>query len=64
MNKLPFEEIEREVIIKKVAETNPSFKVDDSAETLISYGIVNIDKPSGPTSHQVTDYAKKILLRI
>jgi H/ACA ribonucleoprotein complex subunit 4 len=30
-------------------------------EDLINYGIVNIDKPQGPTSHQVADFVKKIL---
>ncbi|MBW2963512.1 RNA-guided pseudouridylation complex pseudouridine synthase subunit Cbf5 [Candidatus Woesearchaeota archaeon] len=30
-------------------------------EELINYGIVNIDKPSGPTSHQVADFVQKIL---
>lgn len=30
-------------------------------EELLQYGIVNIDKPKGPTSHQVSDYVKKIL---
>ncbi len=32
-----------------------------SVETLISYGIVNIDKVKGPSSHQVSDYVQKIL---
>lgn len=32
-----------------------------TAEELIQYGIVNIDKPKGPTSHQVSDYVQKIL---
>lgn len=30
-------------------------------EQLIKYGIVNIDKPQGPTSHQVADFVKRIL---
>ncbi len=30
-------------------------------EELIDYGIVNIDKPKGPSSHQTSDYVKKIL---
>lgn len=30
-------------------------------EELINYGIVNIDKPPGPTSHQVSDFVQKIL---
>jgi H/ACA ribonucleoprotein complex subunit 4 len=32
-----------------------------SAEELLNYGIVNIDKPKGPTSHQTSDYVKKIV---
>ncbi len=32
-----------------------------TTEEIISYGLVNIDKPKGPTSHQVSDYVKKIL---
>jgi len=34
---------------------------DRPVSELLDYGIVNIDKPRGPTSHQVADYAKKIL---
>jgi len=52
MNKLPFEEIEREVIVKKEAETNPAYGSQPdqkSVEQLIRYGIVNVNKPSGPT---------------
>ena len=32
-----------------------------SVKTLLNYGIVNIDKVKGPTSHQVSDYVQKIL---
>ena len=28
---------------------------------LLNYGIVNVDKPKGPTSHQTSDFVKKIL---
>ena len=62
-NKLPFESISRDIIIKKESKAgeygcNPySRKVED----LINFGIVNINKPQGPTSHQVSDYVKKIL---
>ena len=62
-NKLPFESISRDIIIKKESRAgeygcNPySRKVED----LINFGIVNINKPQGPTSHQVSDYVKKIL---
>ena len=30
-------------------------------QELLEYGIVNIDKTKGPTSHQISDYVKKIL---
>lgn len=62
MNQLPFEEIKRTILVKK--EAQPTFGVnpeDRPVEQLINYGIVNIDKPSGPTSHQVSDYVKRIL---
>lgn len=32
-----------------------------TVQELINYGIVNIDKPKGPSSHQVSDYVQKIL---
>ena len=62
--KLPFEEIEKDIIIKKGAITDPNLGEDPNNRTiqkLIQYGIVNIDKPKGPTSHQVSDYVQKIL---
>lgn len=60
----PFEKIQRKILVKKHAETSPKFGGDPekrSTEELLQYGIVNIDKPRGPTSHQVSAYAKKIL---
>lgn len=56
--KFPYELIEREVLIKKQEPTNPKFKVK---RDLINYGIINVNKPKGPSSHQTTDYLKKIL---
>lgn len=32
-----------------------------SVETILNYGIVNIDKVKGPSSHQVSDYVQKII---
>ena len=64
MNKLPSEQKRREVFVKRESETNPELgcKPDKrSVPELIEYGIVNIDKPKGPTSHQVSDYVQKIL---
>lgn len=62
MNKLPFEEIDREVLMKHNSTGNFGTKPEErKTEDIISYGIVNIDKPSGPTSHQTSDYVKRIL---
>ena len=61
---LPFERIARKILVKKQAETNASYGCNPEerpTEELIQYGIVNIDKPKGPTSHQVSDYVQKIL---
>ncbi|MCK5303959.1 MAG: hypothetical protein KAJ72_01845, partial [Candidatus Heimdallarchaeota archaeon] len=30
-------------------------------EELLNYGIINLDKPPNPTSHEVVSYVKKIL---
>ncbi len=62
--KLPFEKIERKLIIRKKAVTSAKFgkfPQHRSVEEHINLGIVNIDKPAGPTSHQVSAYVKKIL---
>ncbi len=61
---LPFEVIEREISIRKEAQTDEKFGCkpeERETEELIDYGIVNIDKPKGPTSHQVSDFVQKIL---
>ncbi len=62
--KLPFEKIKRELFIKRKSKTDSRFgcKPDErSAEELIDYGVININKPKGPTSHQVSAYVQKIL---
>jgi len=61
---LPFETVEREVLIKKSSETNPDYGFDPNylvIEELINYGIINLNKPAGPTSHQCSAYVQKIL---
>ncbi|MBI2107829.1 RNA-guided pseudouridylation complex pseudouridine synthase subunit Cbf5 [Candidatus Woesearchaeota archaeon] len=61
---LPFEKIERKIIVKKESGTDSRFGCrpeDRPTRELVNYGVVNIDKPKGPTSHQVADFAKKIL---
>ncbi len=64
MGKLPFELIERNVIVKKEYSTNNKYGCDPykrDVKELIDYGIINLNKPHGPTSHQVSDYIQRIL---
>ncbi|HLD39824.1 MAG TPA: RNA-guided pseudouridylation complex pseudouridine synthase subunit Cbf5 [Candidatus Nanoarchaeia archaeon] len=52
----------RQLFIKKAAAgTFGKSPTARTADELIQYGIVNLDKPKGPTSHQISDYVKKIL---
>ena len=64
MGLLPFEKIERKILVRKEAGTDEKlgcWPEKRATEEIINYGIVNIDKPKGPTSHQVADYVQKIL---
>jgi H/ACA ribonucleoprotein complex subunit 4 len=61
---LPFEKVEREVFVRSEAETDPTYGQDPnerSVEGLLEYGIITLNKPQGPTSHQIVDFVKKIL---
>ncbi len=54
--------MDAQLFIKKQAEGQFGKAPEQrTTEEIIKYGIVNIDKPKGPTSHQVSDYVKKIL---
>lgn len=62
--KLPFEKLKREILVKKESDTDPSLgcRPDQrKTEDILKYGVVNIDKPKGPTSHQISEYVQKIL---
>ena len=64
MSKLPFERGAREVFIRKPAKTDSKFGCSPDkrpVDELINYGVININKPKGPTSHQVSAYTQKIL---
>jgi len=63
MNKLPFEK-ERKIFTRKESETDANFGISPEKrpiQDLINYGVICINKPQGPTSHQTADYVKKIL---
>ncbi len=61
---LPFEHVKREVIVKNNAETSVKFgknPADRTAKELLNFGIINLDKPDGPSSHQVCAYLQQAL---
>ena len=52
-NLLPFEKFRREVVVRKESSTDDShgcYPDKRSVAELISFGIINLDKPSGPSS--------------
>ncbi len=64
MQSLPFEKRRAKLLEKRQAETDPAFGCSPenrTADILLEYGIVNLNKPAGPTSHQVSDYLQRIL---
>ena len=57
-------ETKREVFIKSHDSTDPKYgnkPLERPAEQYIHYGVINLDKPAGPTSHEVAAWTKKIL---
>lgn len=57
-------EIERELLVKAEGRTNPRYGYNPEerpAEDYIRYGVINLDKPAGPTSHEVAAWVKRIL---
>jgi len=63
MSLLP-SEIKRDTLVKSEDTTDERFgKIphERSIEDYIRKGAVNLDKPGGPTSHEVTSWVKKIL---
>lgn len=57
-------EIRRELVIKAEEDTDPRFGHKPSErppKEYIRFGIINLDKPSGPSSHEVTAWVKRIL---
>ncbi len=62
-HKLPAD-IERELKEKVEETTDPEYGFLPNKRPVkehINYGVINLDKPSGPTSHEVVSWVKKIL---
>lgn len=52
------------VVVKEEVDTDSSLGYKPNERPMkkhLEYGIINVDKPPGPTSHQVVDWIKKIL---
>ena len=63
MEKLPFEKIKREILVREKAKTESKYGCkpeERSVKELINYGLVNLNKSSGPSSHQQVAYVKDI----
>ncbi len=57
-------EIKRSLAVKAEEETDPRFGHKPEERPLQDYmkfGIINLDKPAGPSSHEVTAWVKRIL---
>ncbi len=54
----------REILIKAEDETDPRYgkaPEERSVKELLEYGVVNLDKPIGPSSHEVVAWIKRLL---
>ena len=56
--------VERKLLVKAEDETDPRYGYKPEERPLDEYirlGVINLDKPPGPTSHEVTTWVKRIL---
>ena len=54
----------RKILKKSEADTDPSFGCNPKKRPypdLIKFGVINLDKPPGPSSHEVAAWVKRIL---
>ncbi len=64
MSQMPPWERTRKEQVKIEEETDPSYGCPPEKRTLdqhIRFGLVNLDKPSGPSSHEVVAWVKRLL---
>lgn len=63
MNELPADE-KREVLIKASDFTDPEYGCDPESRPMeehLKLGVINLDKPPGPTSHETVSWIKRVL---
>ena len=56
--------ITRSLVVKAEEETDPHFGHKPEERPIkehMRFGIINLDKPAGPSSHEVTAWLKRIL---
>ena len=56
--------LKRELQVKNEDTTNPKYghaPEQRPSDNYIRYGVINLDKPAGPTSHEVAAWTKRIL---
>jgi tRNA pseudouridine55 synthase len=54
----------REELVKIEEETDPSYGCPPEKRTLeqhVKFGLINLDKPSGPSSHEVVAWVKRLM---
>lgn len=57
-------EIKRELLVKVEEKTDLRYghrPEERPAEEYVKYGLINLDKPAGPSSHEVAAWVKRIL---
>jgi H/ACA ribonucleoprotein complex subunit 4 len=57
-------EITRSLLAKASEETDPKYGCtpeNRSFRNHLRYGVINLDKPPGPTSHEVVAWVKRIM---
>ena len=57
-------ETERKLVVKAEEETNPRYghnPEERPVQEYVRFGVINLDKPAGPSSHEVTAWVKRIL---
>src|SRR3989344_2236575 len=64
MNQLPWEKINRRIIIKKEETTSKEYGCkpeDRTIKDLLNNGVICMNKQQGPTSHNFVDMVKKVI---
>ena len=59
----PWEE-QRKLLVKLEEETDPALGCQPTKRPLdqhLRFGLINVDKPSGPSSHEVVAWVKRML---